>query len=143
MSTDYTSIVAASVPVSDLARSVAFYREALALPYAREFTDGTTVTGCTFADFEAGFMISLRHRAADLSGDHPVIVGVPDRPTVRRVRARLTAAGFAVDEGEHADAAWLEVIDPDGIALRFAVAHAEPQFIGVTPDGFYHRPRLG
>lgn len=143
MPTDYTGIVAASVPVSDLTRSVAFYRRALDLPYAREFSDGTTVTGCTFADFDAGFMVSLRHRPADLRGEHPVILGVPDREALRRVRDRLIAAGLDPAQGEHADAAWLEVVDPDGIALRFAVAHAEPHFVGVTPDGFYDRPRIG
>jgi catechol 2,3-dioxygenase-like lactoylglutathione lyase family enzyme len=142
MTTEITGIVAASLPVSDLARSAVFYRDLLGLTYAREFFDGHTVTGCALADFDHGFMITLRRRDADLRGEHPIIVAVPDRATLERIRQRITAAGYAPVAGEHADAAWLEVVDPDGMALRFAVPTAKPHFFGVTPDGFYDTPRL-
>jgi hypothetical protein len=87
-------------------------------------------------------MISLRRRDADLRGEHPVIVGVPDLPALGRIRERITAAGYASTAGEHADAVWLEVVDPDGMCLRFAVPTAKPVFFGVTADGFYDTPRL-
>jgi catechol 2,3-dioxygenase-like lactoylglutathione lyase family enzyme len=145
--TEITGIVVAALPVSELARSVAFYRDLLGLTYAREFGDGTTVTGCALADFDAGYMIALRRRDttaghADLRGEHPVIVGVPDRESLAQVYDRLAGQGFRPQRGEHADAAWIEVVDPDGICTRFAVATAKPEFFGVTPDGFYAQPRL-
>src|SRR3954470_2604457 len=74
-------IVQATIPATDLARSAAFYRDLLGLDYVREFGDGTTVTGCALADFDAHYLIALRRRDtlrsgadADLRGEHPVIV---------------------------------------------------------------------
>jgi catechol 2,3-dioxygenase-like lactoylglutathione lyase family enzyme len=147
MTTDITGIVQASLAVSDLARSAAFYRDALGLTYAREFGDADRVTGCALADFDTGYLIALRHRdstqgGGDMRGEHPVIVGVPDRPALDRVHDRLAARGFRPSRGEHADAAWVEIVDPDGVCTRFAVAHAKPEFFGVLPDGFYATPRL-
>jgi catechol 2,3-dioxygenase-like lactoylglutathione lyase family enzyme len=147
MTIDITGIVQASLVVSDLANSAAFYRDVLGLSYAREFGDADQVTGCALADFDAGYMIALRRRdttqgRADLRGEHPVIVAVPDRAALDRSYDRLAAHGFDPDRGEHADAAWVEVADPDGICVRFAVAHAKPEFFGVLPDGFYPTPRL-
>jgi catechol 2,3-dioxygenase-like lactoylglutathione lyase family enzyme len=142
-----TGIVQASLAVSDLARSAAFYRDALGLTYAREFGDADRVTGCALADFDAGFMIALRRRdstqgGGDMRGEHPVIVAVADRPALDRTFDRLVTRGFHPTRGEHADAAWVEVVDPDGVCTRFAVAHAKPEFFGVLPDGFYATPRL-
>ena len=145
--TEITGIVVTALPVTDLARSAAFYRDLLGLTYAREFGDGDTVTGCALADFDAGYMVALRRRDttaghADLRGEHPMIVGVPDRDALSRVYDRLAAQGFRPERGEHADAAWIEVADPDGICTRFAVTTAKPEFFGVTPGGFYEQPRL-
>ena len=142
-----TGIVQASLAVSDLARSAAFYRDALGLAYAREFSDGSQITGCALADFDTGFLIALRRRdttlgGGDMRGEHPVIVGVAGRPVLDRIFDRLRAQGFGPTRGEHADAAWVEIVDPDGICTRFAVAHAKPEFFGVRPDGFYATPRL-
>jgi catechol 2,3-dioxygenase-like lactoylglutathione lyase family enzyme len=144
---DITGIVQACFAVSDLARSAAFYRDALGLTYAREFGDAHQVTGCALADFDAGFMIALRRRdstqgGGDMRGEHPVIVGVADRSALDRIFERLTTQGFHPARGEHADAAWVEVVAPDGICARFAVAHAKPEFFGVRPDGFDATPRL-
>jgi catechol 2,3-dioxygenase-like lactoylglutathione lyase family enzyme len=147
MTTEITGIVQALLSVTDLARSAAFYRDALGLTYAREFCHGDRVTGCALADFDRGYFIALRRRGTtigdgDMRGEHPVIVGVPDRPALDRVYDRLGAQGFRPTRGEHADADWVEVVDPDGICTRFAVAHAKPEFFGVLPDGFYATPRL-
>jgi catechol 2,3-dioxygenase-like lactoylglutathione lyase family enzyme len=147
MTTDITGIVQATLAVTDLARSAAFYRDALGLTYAREFGDADEVTGCALADFGSGYAIALRRRdrtrgGGDMRGEHPVIVAVPDRPALDRVFGRLAAQGFHPTRGEHADADWVEIIDPDGICTRFAVAHAKPEFFGVRPDGFYATPRL-
>ena len=87
------------MPGTDLARSAAFYRDLLALTYAREFGDGATVTGCALADFDAGYMLALRRRDttaghADLRGEHPIIVGVPARDTLSPEYDSLTAQRF-------------------------------------------------
>ena len=152
--TDIRGIVQATVPVSDLARSAAFYSDLLGLRYVREFGDGTTVTGCALADFEARYLISLRRRdtlaagEADLRGEHPVIVEAATAEAADRIRERASARGVVSTSGTHADGTWIEFLDPDGIALR--VVHtptATESFLGVTfgPDGqqsFYHTPRL-
>ena len=46
---------------------------------------------------------------------------VPDRRILNRVFVHAEALGFAPMRGEHPDAAWVEVRDPDGIWMRFAV----------------------
>jgi hypothetical protein len=98
-------------------------------------------------------MISFRLRSAtagrpDLRGEHPIIVHVPDRAALDRIRARATDLGYHPTSGEHLDAAWVEVIDPDGIATRFAYPVQPPTtFTGVRfhADGrttFYDTPQL-
>jgi catechol 2,3-dioxygenase-like lactoylglutathione lyase family enzyme len=153
-STDVLGIVQATVPVSDLARSAAFYQEILGLTYVREFGDGTDVTGCALADFDARYLIALRRRdtlaggGADLRGEHPVIVEAAGPEAAERIRERARTRGVPSTSGTHADGTWIEFLDPDGIALR--VVHtttAAESFLGVvfSPDGtqhFYDHPRL-
>jgi catechol 2,3-dioxygenase-like lactoylglutathione lyase family enzyme len=150
---DLTGVLAVSVPVSDLARSAAWYRDLLDLDYVREFADGERVTGCGLADWAAGYMIALRLRSTiagepDLSGEHPIILEAADAAAAARVRARAEALGVPSTGGRHADGTWLEFLDPDGIALRIVHSAAGPHaFLGVrrtAPDGweFYETPRL-
>ncbi len=153
--TDIKGIVQASVPVSDLARSAAFYRDLLGLAYVREFADGAIVTGCAMADFDAGYLIALRRRDtlrsgadADLRGEHPVIVEASSPEAAERIRERATALDIPSTSGTHADGTWVEFLDPDGIAIR--VVHSPTlaeSFFGVvfSPTGepeFYDTPRL-
>jgi catechol 2,3-dioxygenase-like lactoylglutathione lyase family enzyme len=96
---DITGIVQVSLAVSDLSRSAAFYRDALGLTYAREFGDADQVSGCALADFHTGYLIALRRRdttqgGGDMRGEHPVIVGVADRPALDRIFDRLAGRGF-------------------------------------------------
>jgi catechol 2,3-dioxygenase-like lactoylglutathione lyase family enzyme len=151
---DITGIVVGMLPVTDLAVSAAWYRDLLGIPYLREFAgpDGV-VTGCAVADLDTGYMISFRLRGTtagrpDLRGEHPIILQVRDRAALDRVRARAQALGYRPTGGEHADAAWVEVVDPDGIATRFAVLTSpRATFMGVVfhEDGsatHYDMPRL-
>jgi hypothetical protein len=97
-------------------------------------------------------MIALRRRdataeRADLRGEHPIIVEAVDEAAANRIWTRAAALGVASTSGEHADGAWIEFIDPDGIALRVIYNASGPQhFIGVmsTDAGlaFYETPRL-
>lgn len=152
--TGIRGIVQANLPVSDLARSAAFYRDLLGLRYVREFGDGTTVTGCALADFGSGYFIALRRRdtlaggEADLRGEHPVVVAAESAEAADRIRRRALARGIPSTSGTHEDGTWIEFVDPDGIALR--VVHtvtASESFLGVAflPDGgqeLYDTPRL-
>ena len=143
-----TGILQVSVPVSDLARSAAWYRDLLGLTYVREFFDGERVTGCGLVDWTARYMVALRLRStvagrADLRGEHPIIVEATDADAAERIRARAEALGIPSTGGTHADATWLEFLDPDGIALRVVHSAAGPRgFLGVAGDGFYDAPRL-
>ncbi len=147
-------IVQATVPVSDLARSAAFYCDLLGLTYVREFGDGQTVTGCALADWQARYLIALRRRdtleggRADLRGEHPVIVEAESPAAAARIQARAAKLGIGSTAGTHADGSWIEFFDPDGIAIRVVhTATATETFLGVTfgTDGkqtFYDTPRL-
>jgi catechol 2,3-dioxygenase-like lactoylglutathione lyase family enzyme len=146
-------IVQATIPVSDLARSARFYGDLLGLRYVREFGDGTTVTGCALADFDARYFIALRRRdtlaggAADLRGEHAVIVEAESPEAAERIREQGTRLGIPSTSGIHADGTWIEFLDPDGIALR--VVHTPTpteSFLGVAFGGgeqaFYDVPKL-
>src|SRR4051794_16819925 len=90
--TGIKGILQAIVPVSDLARSAAFYRDLLGLEYIREFSDGTTITGCALADFDVPYLIAFRRRDtlrsgadADLRGEHPIIVEAESLEAAQRI----------------------------------------------------------
>jgi hypothetical protein len=150
---EVTGIVQAMYPAKDLAVSAAWFRDLLGLVYLREFERDGRITGCALYDPHARYLISLRLREtlpgdADLRGEHPVIVSVPDRGALGRIAGRAAALGYEPVTGEHGDAAWIEVRDPDGTCLRFAYVTGDPgRFTGVRlgPDGSiteYTTPKL-
>lgn len=150
---DLLGVVQVTIPVSDLARSLAWYRTVLGLTYVREFSGAERVTGCALADWQARYIVALRRRAdtagaADLRGEHPVVLEAADPAAAERVRARAAARGIGSTSGTHADGTWIEFVDPDGIAVRVVHSAAGPrEFVGVrfTDDGgfaFYDTPRL-
>jgi catechol 2,3-dioxygenase-like lactoylglutathione lyase family enzyme len=149
---DLLGIVVVSLPVADLARSAAWYRDLLELDYVREFGDDERVTGCALADFTAHYMIALRLRSttrggADLSGEHPIILEARDAVAAERIRSRASTLGIPHTSGTHADGTWTEFVDPDGICLRVVHDAAGPQrFVGVRSTeahtSFYEQPRL-
>ena len=150
---DVTGILVAAVPVTDLARSAAWYRDLLGLDYVREFSDGERVTGCGLVDRAAHYMIALRLRSTipggpDLRGEHPIIVEAAGPAAAERIRDRARARGIPSTSGVHTDGTWLEFLDPDGIALRVVHSADGPDgFLGVraTADGgwtHYSEPLL-
>jgi catechol 2,3-dioxygenase-like lactoylglutathione lyase family enzyme len=150
---DILGVVQVTIPVSDLARSAAWYRDLLGLAYVREFVSAGAVTGCALADWRARYLIALRLRSdtatqADLRGEHPVVLEAFDAAAADRVRRQATARGIASTSGVHADGHWTEYLDPDGIAVRIVHSAAGPaSFLGVEfaadgPAAFYDTPRL-
>jgi len=150
---DLRGILVVALPVSDLARSAAWYRDLLDLDFVREFGDDSQVTGCALADFTAHYMIALRLRSttqgsADLRGEHPIILEAQDADAAARVRDRADRLGIAHTSGRHADGTWTEFVDPDGICLRILHDADGPRsFIGVRTAAtgeisMYSSPRL-
>jgi catechol 2,3-dioxygenase-like lactoylglutathione lyase family enzyme len=146
-------VVQVTIPVTDLARSAAWYRDLLDLTYVREFTSDDAVTGCALADWEARYLIALRLRSttsgdADLRGEHPVILEAADAAAAQRLRDRAHARGVNSTSGTHMDGTWIEFVDPDGIAVRIIHSATGPTaFMGVdfTAEGaaaLYDTPRL-
>jgi catechol 2,3-dioxygenase-like lactoylglutathione lyase family enzyme len=153
ISVDVHGVLVAMLPVRDLARSAAFYRDLLGLCYRREFSRGGVVTGCALGAPGDAYALALRLREttpgnADLRAEHPLIFRVADRSALERVHAHAVRLGFAPTRGEHLDAAYVEVTDPDGICTRFGVAkRAWDAFEGVdlAADGTatsYAKPLL-
>ena len=151
--TDLLGIVQVTIPVSDLGRSAAWYRDLLGLEYVREFVSDGQVTGNALADWEAGYLIALRLRSttaapADLRGEHPVILEANGPDAAERIRARAVARGIRSTSGVHADASWTEYLDPDGIAVRVVHSLSGPRgFMGVEfrtgeEPALYDVPRL-
>ena len=150
---DLTGILQVCIPVTDLARSAAWYRDLLGLNYVREFSNDAGVTGCALADWRARYLIALRLRRdtagnADLRGEHPVVLEAASPAAAARVRERAADLGITTTSGTHADGSWIEFLDPDGIALRILHSAAGSRgFFGVhfRSDGepsFYETPRL-
>jgi catechol 2,3-dioxygenase-like lactoylglutathione lyase family enzyme len=150
---DLTGIVQVCIPVTDLARSAAWYRDLLGLSYVREFSNDAGVTGCALADWQARYLIALRLRRdtagnADLRGEHPIVLEAASPAAAARVRERAADLGITATSGTHADGSWIEFLDPDGIALRIVhSALGSRGFFGVhfRSDGepsFYDTPRL-
>jgi catechol 2,3-dioxygenase-like lactoylglutathione lyase family enzyme len=149
---DLLGIVQVTIPVSDLARSAAWYRDLLGLEYVREFVADGQVTGNALADWGARYVVALRLRStlaapADLRGEHPVIVEAASPEAAERVRQRAAARGIRSTSGVHADGSWTEYLDPDGIAVRVVHSVTAPRdFLGVEfradeEPAFYDVPR--
>ena len=110
--------------VSDLERSVAFYRDVIGLPFKLE-GDGYV----EFATQGARFGLYDRNRLGELTGQGPEAPGHPGGEVVFLVEdvdaeaARLRAAGATILSGP-VDRAWghrtLHLEDPDGFVVELA-----------------------
>lgn len=145
------------VPVSDLRRSVQWYRSVLELDLMREFVENGELRGVTLVDRAAGYLIGLRHRDAipgrpsSFAGFDLFSLGVASLADLMALAARCEQLGVhhggLHDRGP--DGTQLDVPDPDGTVIRFLSPFAEdgPAFAGVEfhDDGavsFYETPRL-
>lgn len=111
------------VPVTDLARSRAWYADVLSLVVELEFRDDDgTVRGIAF-ERRNGLTLCLRQdarRARALAGFDPYAVLVPTRADLDGVLDRLGDLGLQHSPVITATLGWLvPVADPDGIELRF------------------------
>ena len=151
-----TRIRQVKIPVSDLRRSVAWYRRALDVDLAGEFVEQGVLRGAVLADRESGFVVALRDRAAcptplDLAGFDVVAFEVGSRQALHDLVARWDELG--VEHTDVLDAGpfglGVDAVDPDGMHLRFLYDNpfGRGDFIGVASDGSgrfstYDAPRL-
>jgi catechol 2,3-dioxygenase-like lactoylglutathione lyase family enzyme len=112
------------LPVSDVARSRAWYERVLGLEVVIEFEEDGVVRGVGLALPDGGSAgVALREdptRAASLAGFDPLALLVPEREQVEQWRARLDELGEPhgdVATGAHGGKV-LPVFDPDGLEIR-------------------------
>jgi catechol 2,3-dioxygenase-like lactoylglutathione lyase family enzyme len=144
------------IPVTDLQRSVNWYRRVFGLRLAWEFGDHGVVTGAVLTDDAERFLIGLRRRdnvsgEPSLAGFDVVSLGVPSVDVLRALAERFDEIG--VEHGPLFDrgpggGVQLDVPDPDGTVIRILSPFGDhAPFTGVEfgPEGaptFYTSPRL-
>ncbi|APA95844.1 VOC family protein [Nocardia seriolae] len=144
------------LPVSDLARSVAWYCDLLDLRLAGEFREQGELRGAQLMH-PTGFGIALREREycagqPDLAGFDVFALEVDSVDELHAFAARADeleyTRGEVFDRGEYGAA--LDLVDPDNTVVRL-LAHnpfRADRFLGVEADGkgdftLYDTPTLG
>ena len=112
------------LPVSDVARSRAWYERVLGLEVTLEFVEDGVVKGLALADRGGAVQLAVRHdpdRAAALAGFDAVAIAVPARADIARWRERLDRLGEAhggVVTGHRGGSVLVGLRDPDDIEIR-------------------------
>ncbi len=112
------------LPVTDLARSLEWYRSRLGYDVEIEFVEQGKLMGYAMSHPSGGPPLGLRldpERARAAAGFDYFAIGVPDRAAIEDLAGRLTALGE-----DHAGVHWASVgwilpllHDPDGHEVRF------------------------
>jgi catechol 2,3-dioxygenase-like lactoylglutathione lyase family enzyme len=112
------------LPVSDLARSLQWYRSRLGYRVEIEFVEAGRLMGYSMAHPNGGPPLGLRldpDRARAAAGFDYFSIGVPDKAAIDDLAGRLTALG-----DDHAGVHWASIgwilpalHDPDGHEVRF------------------------
>lgn len=112
------------LPVSDLARSQAWYESRLGYTLAVEFVEGGTRMGIGMRHPNGGPELALRldpERAAAAAGFDYFTIGVPDCEAIEQLADHLTELGERHAGVHFASIGWIlpELHDPDGHEVRF------------------------
>jgi catechol 2,3-dioxygenase-like lactoylglutathione lyase family enzyme len=114
----------AKLPVSDVARSRAWYERALGFEQAIEFVEDGEVRGVALRHAGCSPQLALRHdpaRAAALSGFDALALLVPTRDAIQAWKTALDQAGEphgGVVTGHNGGSVLVGLHDPDGIEIR-------------------------
>jgi catechol 2,3-dioxygenase-like lactoylglutathione lyase family enzyme len=147
-------IAQVKLPVTDLARSVRWYRELLGLRLFAEFAEDGVVRGAGLIDPHGRFCIALRDRTVcagtpRLDGFDVLAFTPSSRAVLDEIMARCRRYGIAHAEPHDTPAGTiLDVPDPDGTVLRFYHFTAGTAgFTGIESRagaivGSYPEPRL-
>jgi len=117
------------LPVTDLARSVDWYRSRLGYQVQIEFIEQGQLMGVGLGHPAGGPDLALRldpDRARAAAGFDYFAIGMTDKAALERLAARLDAIGQPHAGVHQASLGWIlpEVLDPDGHPLRFyTLAH--------------------
>jgi catechol 2,3-dioxygenase-like lactoylglutathione lyase family enzyme len=112
------------LPVTDLVRSLQWYRSRLGYQVQIEFVEHGILMGYALAHPAGGPGLALRFdpdRARAAAGFDYFAIGVPDKAAMDRLASALDAMGQAHAGVHRASMGWIlpEVRDPDGHVLRF------------------------
>ncbi|APB00227.1 VOC family protein [Nocardia seriolae] len=112
------------LPVSDLPRSIDWYRTRLGYTVGVEFTEQGVLRGGVLHHPVGGPMLGLRlspERAAAAAGFDYFSIGVPDRPAIEALARHLESLGESHAGVHQASLGWIlpELHDPDGHEIRF------------------------
>jgi catechol 2,3-dioxygenase-like lactoylglutathione lyase family enzyme len=130
-------------PVTDLARSRAWYEELFGLTPEIEFPDDDgVVRGVAYEPTDAGVAIALRENRAvarGIAGFDPVSFAIADRAAAEGWIARLDELGIEHSPVIDATVGWLVVFhDPDGTELHLYSVERH----GLDQTGRPHRGRV-
>jgi len=112
------------LPVSDVNRSRAWYRQILGFETTIEFVEDGVIQGVAMSRDGCQPQLALRHdpdRARALSGFDAVAFLVPSRDNVKQWAAQLDDLGEPygdVVQGHHGGTVLVGLHDPDGIEIR-------------------------
>jgi catechol 2,3-dioxygenase-like lactoylglutathione lyase family enzyme len=127
------------LPVTDLERSVEWYRTRLGYQPVMEFVEHDQLMGVAMRHPAGGPDLGLRidpDRAVAAAGFDYFAIGVPDRHAMDRLAGRLTALGEQHAGVHLATLGWILPMlhDPDGHEVRFYTieSHTDPTH---PPDG--------
>jgi catechol 2,3-dioxygenase-like lactoylglutathione lyase family enzyme len=147
-------IAQVKLPVTDLARSIGWYRDLLGLRLFAEFTEDGVVRGAGLIDPHERFCIALRDRTVcagtpRLDGFDVLAFLPASRAVLDEIVARCERFGIGYAQPYDTPAGTiLDVPDPDGTVLRFYhFTAATAGFTGIESRagaivGSYPEPRL-
>ena len=133
------------LPVTDLARSLEWYRSRLGYQLQIEFVEQGTLMGCAMTHPAGGPDLALRlepDRARAAAGFDYFAIGGQDKAGMDELARRLDKLGQAHAGVHRATLGWIlpEVLDPDGHTLRFyTVEHHTDMASGAVTT--IHDPR--
>lgn len=129
------------LPVTDLARSRAWYESRLSYEVELEFVEQGTLMGVSMRHPAGGPRIALRvdpERARAVAGFDYFSIGVPDQPTIQALADRLSGLGESHAGVHFATVGWIlpDLHDPDGHEVRFytTMHHTERADVLVMED---------
>ena len=146
------------LPVSDLARSRAWYESRLGYRLHIEFVEDGVLMGAALSHSNGGPELALRLdpvRAAAVAGFDYFSIGVPSEREMNELAVRLTALGEEHGGVHRTSIGWIlpYTHDPDGHEVRFYTTqrHTDPPSDAVlrtddlqeVADGRGHEPRVG